>query len=139
MAAPLKTTLDTKIETLPAPNQQFGAKLRIAEMEGRIRCTTLFVPCKPLVVHPARATGEAGHFPVLSSVGFQFERKALANNHAYMILAFIEKHAAYISALKDGALRRNWVKVFVSTPVAFRVSRRNSTGKCAAVLIPIGS
>ena len=25
----------------------------------------------------------------------------------YMILAFIEKHAAYISALKDGALRRN--------------------------------
>ena len=35
--------------------------------------------------------------------------KALANNHAYRILAFIEKHAAYISALKDGALRRNWV------------------------------
>ncbi len=28
-----------------------------------------------------------------------------------MILAFIEKHAAYISALKDGALRRNWVKL----------------------------
>ena len=27
-----------------------------------------------------------------------------------MILAFIEKHAAYISALKDEALRRNWVK-----------------------------
>lgn len=93
------------------PNQQFGAKLRIAEMEGRIRCTTLFVPCKPLVVRPARATGEAGHFSVLSSVGVQFERKALANNHIYMILTFIEKHAAYISALKDGALRRNWVKV----------------------------
>ena len=31
------------------------------------------------------------------------------------------------------------VNVFVSTPIAFRVSRRNSTGKCAAVLIPIGS
>ena len=93
------------------PNQQFGAKLRITKMEGRIRCTTLFVPCKPLVVHPARATGEAGYFPVLSSVGFQFERKALANNHAYMILAFIEKHTAYISALKDGALRLNWVKL----------------------------
>ena len=91
------------------PNQQFGAKLRITEMEGWIRCTTLFVPCKPLVVHPARATGEAGHLSVLSSVGFQFERKALANNHAYMILAFIEKHAAHISALKDGALRRNRV------------------------------
>ena len=91
------------------PNQQFGAKLRIAEMKGGIRCTTLFVPCKPLVVHPARTTGEAGHFPVLSSVGFQFERKALANNQAYMILAFIEKHAAYISAL-NGALRRNWVR-----------------------------
>ena len=28
-----------------------------------------------------------------------------------MILAFIEKHAAYISALKDEALRRNWVTV----------------------------
>ena len=26
-----------------------------------------------------------------------------------MILAFIDKHAAYISALKDEALRRNWV------------------------------
>ena len=31
------------------------------------------------------------------------------HNHAYMILAFIEKHAAYISAL-NGALRRNWVR-----------------------------
>ena len=28
-----------------------------------------------------------------------------------MILAFIEKHTAYISALKDGALRLNWVKL----------------------------
>ena len=72
------------------PNQQFGAELRIAEMKGRIRCTTLFIPCKPLVVHPARAAGEAGHLFVLSSVGFQFERKALANTHAYMILAFIK-------------------------------------------------
>ena len=68
------------------PNQQFGAKLRIAEMEGGIRCTTLFVPGKPLVVHPTRATGEAGHLSVLSSVGFQFKRKALANNHADIIL-----------------------------------------------------
>ena len=69
------------------PNQQFGAKLRIAEMEGGIRCTTLFVPGKPLVVHPTRATGEAGHLSVLSSVGFQFKRKALANNHADIILS----------------------------------------------------
>lgn len=68
------------------PNQQFGAKLRIAEFKGRIRSTTLFVPCKSLVVHPARATGKAGHLSVLSSVGFQFERKALANNHANVIL-----------------------------------------------------
>ena len=32
------------------------------------------------------------------------------HNHAYMILAFIEKPAAYISALKDGDISRNWVK-----------------------------
>ena len=32
------------------PNQQFGAKLRVAETEGRIRCTTLFV----LVQGPGR-------------------------------------------------------------------------------------
>jgi len=98
-------------------NQQFGAKLRIADMEGGIRCSALFVPSKPLVVHPARTTGEAGHFPVLSSVGFQFERKALANNQAYMILAFIEKPAAYISAL-NGALRRNLVKSSACTQQA---------------------
>ena len=68
------------------PNQQFRAKLRMADMEGRICCPTLFVPCKPLVVHPARTTGEAGHLSVLSSVGFQFERKALAYNHTHIIL-----------------------------------------------------
>ena len=94
---------------LTLPNKQLSTQLGIAEMEGRIRSSTLFVPRKPLVVHPARTTGETGHLPVLRSVGFQFERKALANNHAYMILAFIEKHAAHISALKDGALRRNRV------------------------------
>ena len=40
-----------------------------------------------------------------------------------MILAFIEKHAAYISALKDGALRRNWVTaVFpMENRVAFEI------------------
>ena len=53
----------------------------------------------------------------MSSVGFQFERKALANNQAYMILAFIEKPAAYISAL-NGALRRNLVKSSACTQQA---------------------
>ena len=79
-------------------------------MEGGIRYSTLFVPYEPLVVHPTRTTGETGHFPVLRSVGFKFERKTLVNNHSYMILASNKNYAACISALKDRALRRNWVR-----------------------------
>ncbi len=60
-------------------------------MEGRIRCSTLIVPCVSLVVHLARTTREAGHLPALSSVGLQFERKALANHHAHMILGHSEE------------------------------------------------
>ena len=44
-----------------------------------------------------------------------------------MILAFIEKHAAYISALKNGALRRNWVTTIVIEPgQRFRQIKRNT-------------
>ncbi len=32
-------------------------------------------------------TSEAGHLPILSSVGFQFERKALAYNHTHIMLS----------------------------------------------------
>ncbi|MFR8958183.1 MAG: hypothetical protein ACLVIG_04690, partial [Sutterella wadsworthensis] len=45
----------------------------------------------------------------LKSQGRVPRTSEMNHNHAYMILAFIEKHAAYISAL-NGALRRNWVR-----------------------------
>jgi hypothetical protein len=56
-------------------------------MKVGIRKPTLFIPCEPLVVHPARAAGEAIQFPGLSSVGVQLEYKALVNKHVLTIHA----------------------------------------------------
>ncbi len=71
--------------------------------------------------YPNACNRRSGTSFCLSSVGFQFERKTLANNHAYMILAFIKKHAAYISAINGGALRRRWVNHFKTVVVDERV------------------
>ena len=55
-----------------------------------------------------------------------------------MILAFIEKYAAYISALKDGALRRNLVKRSDVHAVCIRSVKRR-TMKSAAIELPRGN